>query len=369
MTRSTKLVFLHSSDELYGADRMLLEMVGAAAQDADVQVWLPDDLTHPSAPLCQELITRGVPVRHLDLPIMRRAYQNPRGIAALLGKSGRLLQELRRSRPDVVYCTTSAVLLAAPLARLARTPQVIGHFQEIWSGSDRYVLGLTARACHTLLSISQAVSNSLPKGLRARTIVVPNGTPEPDRVARLDSRIGELNFLVASRWNGWKGHRTLLTGWNLAGSPGRLVILGGPPPSGESVDVRELVAQLTRPESVSVVGEVTDPSAYIEAADVVVMPSDRPEPFGLVAIEAFARGRPVIASAAGGLLDIVTPQKDGWLFPPGDPQALATVLTGLTRDEVTAAGVQARETYLDRFTVSRFVERWRAAVAHDRYRT
>jgi glycosyltransferase involved in cell wall biosynthesis len=362
MTRPQRLIFLHSSDELYGADRMLLEMVAAAGVDTDVEVWLPNDLAHPATPLCEEMAARNVPVRHLALPVMRRAYQNPRGLAVLAMKSLRLVGLLRSARPDAVYCTTSAVLLAAPVARLARVPHVVGHFQEIWSRSDRTIIGLPARACHSLLSISEAVSRSLPRSVRSRTVVVPNGTPEPLRMVPLTGRSGALIFLVASRWNAWKGHQTLLAAWDLAGSPGRLVVLGGAPPSGESVDVVAVAAALERPESVSIVGEVTDPSGYIEAADVVIMPSDAPEPFGLVAIEAFARGRPVIASAAGGLLDIVTDGTDGWLFPPGDAAALAGVLSSLTRESVVSAGAQGRRTYEARFTVERFAQAWRAAV-------
>lgn len=362
-----RLIFIHSSDELYGADRMLLEMVSAAQGAAEVQVWLPNDLAHPSAPLCTELIARDVDVRHLDLPILRRAYQNPAGLLRLLRTAVALVRQLRAAKADVLYCTTSAALLAAPLGRLAGIPTVLGSIQEIWSGTDRYLLGAPARACSRLLSISGAVTRSLPVALRRRTTVVPNGTPEPAPTAALPGGDRPLTFLVASRWNGWKGHRTLLAAWELAGAPGRLVVLGGRPPSGEWVDIPTLVAGLSHPESVSIVGEVSDPAPHLAAADVVVMPSDRAEPFGLVAIEAFARGRPVIASAAGGLLDIVTDSRDGWLFPPGDVQQLAAVLGSLTPAAVAAAGAQARTTYEDRFTVGRFARNWRAAALPDRH--
>jgi glycosyltransferase involved in cell wall biosynthesis len=128
------------------------------------------------------------------------------------------------------------------------------------------------------------------------------------------------------------------------------------------VDVVGLVATLSEPESVSIIGEVTDPSSYFEAADVVVVPSDRPEPFGLVAIEAFARARPVIGSAAGGLMGIVSDGEDGWLFPNEDSDSLAQIFVGLSREAVTAAGNRARETYRSRFTIDRFVRRWRDVV-------
>ncbi|MGI3783734.1 MAG: glycosyltransferase family 4 protein, partial [Janthinobacterium lividum] len=263
---------------------------------------------------------------------------------------------------STVYCTSSATLLAAPVARLARVPRVVGHVQEIWSRADVAALSLPARCCGRLVAISGAAAGALPAGLARRTTVVPNGSPDPGPPVPLAGRTGDLRFVVASRWNGWKGHRTLLAAWDEAQAPGTLVVLGGAPASGERTDVPALVATLRTPGSVQVVGEVADPSPWLEAADVVLVPSDAPEPFGLVAIEALARARPVLASAGGGLVDIVTPEVDGWLFPPGDVAALAAVLRRLDRSTVTAAGVRARETYEARFTEREFARRWREVV-------
>lgn len=358
----TTILFIHPSDELYGADRMLLEVLEALPEGLSAEVWLPEDLEHPGSPLCEVLDSEGVPNRHVDLPVLRRAYRTPASLARLARRAQRLRRELRAAHPQMVYCTTSAAFIAAPVARMSGVPRIVGHLQEIWSASDRRVLSPLANYCDHLLAISGAVADEVTERVRRKTVVVPNATPTPPAFGSVASHRGPLRFLIASRWNSWKGHRTLLEAWDRLPDPGHLTILGGPPSSGESVDVRALVACLRRPDSVSVVGEVSDPSDYIDEADVVLMPSDHPEPFGLVAIEAFARGRPVVASAGGGLLDIVTAGANGWLFPPGDPVALADLLAALDRDAVTAAGMHARATYLDHFTGAAFAERWRRAM-------
>ncbi|MBE7190816.1 glycosyltransferase family 4 protein [Jatrophihabitans endophyticus] len=342
---------------------MLLTILDAVPQGIDVEVWLPTDLAHPAHPLCDELTRRGVEVRHVDLPILRRAYRKPRALAALLGRAVRLAGTLRSAAPDVVYCTSSAALPAALSARLARVPSVLGHVQEIWSRSDALVLTGLALLCRRLVAISSAAARSLPGPLQGRTRVVPNATVDPGSPHGLAGRDGPLHFLVASRWNGWKGHRTLLRAWELAGHPGRLTVLGGPPASGDAVDVRALVAALPDPASVDVVGEVSDASPYVAAADVMIVPSERPEPFGLVAIEAFAAARPVVASDAGGPADIVADGITGWLFPPGDAAALAVLLGRLTRAQVTEAGLRAREAFDAGYTVAGYVERWQRAFA------
>ena len=185
------LVFVHSSDELYGADRMLLEMVDAARADPRVtslEVWLPIDLDHPAPELslCGRLEERGVTVRHLDLPVLRRSYRTPAGIARLAARGARLLAELRRVRATTVYCTSSATLLAAPVARLAGVPCVVGHVQEIWTAADRSVLTPPARCCRQLVAVSEAAARSLPAGLVRRTTVVTNGSPDPGPPVPLD---------------------------------------------------------------------------------------------------------------------------------------------------------------------------------------
>ncbi len=228
---------------------------------------------------------------------------------------------------------------------MAGVRDVIGHLQEIWSGRERGVLALFALACARLIAISGPVADSVGDRLHARVRIVPNGTPPPDSRTDLREHSGPLTLLVASRWNAWKGHATLLDAWDRVQNDVRLTILGGPPPSGTAVDVPAMVERLRRPETVTVVGEVTDPSAYFDEADVILVPSDEPEPFGLVAIEAFARGRPVIASAGGGLRDIVRDGHDGWLFPARDAVKAGRPDRGLDRATVIAAGAAAYESY------------------------
>ncbi|KYH45867.1 glycosyltransferase family 4 protein [Branchiibius sp. NY16-3462-2] len=355
--RRRRLLFIHSSDELYGADRVLLDQILAIPNDVDVEVWLPDDLEHGAFPLCHRLEELGVSVHHLPLPIMRRAYQTPTGLLRLSARSASLVQRLHAHRPDVVYCTTSATFLAAPAARLAQIPHVIGHVHEMWSDMDRRILGPLARHCGQLLAISNAVVESLPPALRDRTVIVPNGTADPGTTQPVAGGIGPVTYLVASRWNAWKGYATLLEAWRHV-SEARLIVLGAAPPSGASTDVRALAAEVDHPETIEIVGEVEDISPYLERADVMIVPSEQPEPFGLVAIEAFARSRPVLASAAGGLLDIVTAERDGWFFPPGDAAALADLLKRIDRAEVARTGTAARATFEARFTSERYAADW-----------
>ena len=213
-------LFVHSSDELYGADRMLLEMVEALPSGVrdGAEVWLPQDLEHPAAPLCDVLARRGIEVRHEPLPILRRAYRRPSDLVRLSAQSLAVARRLRQVRPSTVYCTTSATFLMAPAARLAGVPEVVGHVQEIWSGSDVRVLAPLARAAHRLLAISGPVAASIPHHLHQRTHVVTNATPDPMEWHPVPTDERPLRYLVASRWTARKGHTHAAQG---VGSPGR----------------------------------------------------------------------------------------------------------------------------------------------------
>jgi glycosyltransferase involved in cell wall biosynthesis len=92
--------------------------------------------------------------------------------------------------------------------------------------------------------------------------------------------------------------------------------------------------------------------ACLRQAAYLVIPSTGVESFGLVAIEAFAAGTPVIASANGGLREIVVHGKTGFLVEPGNSEALARAIAFADDhpDEMKAMGQAARQVYLSRYT-------------------
>lgn len=355
-----RVVLIHSSDELYGADRILLHVATALTErlDVDVEVWLPNDVEHGPFPLCVELDKLGIAWEHRSLPIMRRAYMSPSGLPRLGRVAWSLWRALRKTPPDLVYLSSSACLIGAPVARLAGVSRRVVHVQERWEGRTATLLRTLARFTTARLSISQYVDGAT--GLTdPPAVVVVNCVDDARERATPDAveSVEPLRFLIASRWNGWKGHRTLLEAWEKAGSPGVLSVLGGPPAVGESVDVRAIVeSDLSDPESVRIIGEVHDIAPYLAAADVLVLPSDTPEPFGLVVIEAFSMEVPVVASRGGGPLEIIEDGKTGWFFEPADAENLSSVLNSLERESVERAGREARGAFESRFAPERYHE-------------
>jgi glycosyltransferase involved in cell wall biosynthesis len=144
-------------------------------------------------------------------------------------------------------------------------------------------------------------------------------------------------LLVIGRLVERKGVAEVITA--LRQLPGvELLIAGGP--SADSLEVDPEVQRLQRvaaaegvSDRVRFLGSVDRPEmpALIHSCDVVVAVPWY-EPFGIVPLEAMACGRPVVASAVGGLTDTVAPGRTGELVPPRDPDRLAQVLRELLAD-------------------------------------
>ena len=105
-------------------------------------------------------------------------------------------------------------------------------------------------------------------------------------------------------------------------------VAGVPPASGERIEFIPWRRQEDLP-------------ALYRSADICVVPSVGPEPFGIVTLEAMACGKPVVASNIGGLPSIVNEGAGGFLVPPGDPNALAARIRLLLLDKELRARMGA----------------------------
>jgi glycosyltransferase involved in cell wall biosynthesis len=139
----------------------------------------------------------------------------------------------------------------------------------------------------------------------------------------------------------------------------RGVIVGGVHRAGQRYYDRLLarVRELRLGDAIIVTGFRTDVPDVMHALDVVVHTSVRPEPFGRVILEGMLCGKPVVASAAGGVPELIEHGRTGLLVPPGDAAALADAIETLLGDTAvrTAMGEEARRATEDRFGLARHV--------------
>jgi glycosyltransferase involved in cell wall biosynthesis len=123
--------------------------------------------------------------------------------------------------------------------------------------------------------------------------------------------------------------------------------------------LRRLAADLGIADRVRFIGEQPQVADVLAALDVFVMPS-RHEGLGVAVLEAMAMSLPVVASAVGGIPEVVKPRETGLLVPPDDPAALAAALNELLRDVEKAKrmGVAGRERVLAEFSMEEMASRY-----------
>lgn len=125
--------------------------------------------------------------------------------------------------------------------------------------------------------------------------------------------------------------------------------------------LKSLLSRLAPQNSYKFVGFVgsDEVASLYSAASVYVLPSIH-EPFAYTLLEALACGSPVVASAVGGLPEIITNEGNGLLVEPKDPDALAAAITKLLDDEKLAKrlGRAGRETIESRFDLKVFADKF-----------
>jgi glycosyltransferase involved in cell wall biosynthesis len=154
--------------------------------------------------------------------------------------------------------------------------------------------------------------------------------------AELDTAEDAVVIIQVGRLDPLKGHRHCLEALaRLADVPGWVGWqVGGAQRPHEVRYLEELKAGTVRmgiAERIRFVGQRSDVTKLMAAADVYCQPNIRPDTFGITFIEALWAGLPVVTTAMGGALEIVD-SSCGVLVPPGDSVTLATTLRRLIQD-------------------------------------
>ncbi|MEU2201887.1 glycosyltransferase family 4 protein [Isoptericola sp. NPDC019482] len=193
--------------------------------------------------------------------------------------------------------------------------------------------------------LAQAMSDRLPPSLRDRVRVVRNGV-DSRRLTPSGRCAGDvLEVAFVGRTIPEKGPDVLLRAVGMLLRSGRrdvhVNVLGSTgfsatdPPTSYERELAVLASSLGASVTVRPFAPRDVVHETMRAADVVVVPSVWPEPFGLTALEGMAAGAAVVASDVGGLPEAVGDA--GILVPPGDAAALADALAALADDRARLA--------------------------------
>jgi glycosyltransferase involved in cell wall biosynthesis len=387
-----RVALLAASGQLGGAERMVLE----SARAWTAMGWSPAVVALEDGPLV--VAARGLGLDALALP-------PPRGLARLGDGGGsraatlvslasaalplpayvrRLARVLDDWGTDVVHSHGIKTHVLSTL--LPRRRRVIWHLHD-YVGARPLSAAILSRLAHRadlLIAVSQSVAADTRTWLRqGPPIAAVLNAVDTERfapggsVADLDTMAGlplapsgTVRIGLPATFATWKGHDEFLQAAASTPSTVRAYVIGGPVyrtrDSQWSADLlRRRIAALGLAGRAGLTGVVDDMPAVYRALDVVVHASTRPEPFGLVIVEAMACGRFVLATRTGGAAELFEPGVAGGAIDTASAATLGTALRQWLADPAGRAAIagRARAHVVGHFSRPIFAEALARAVA------
>lgn len=241
---------------------------------------------------------------------------------------------LRKTRPDIVHTQQGGDIYGRLAAKLLRIPVIVSTEQNINQDETPAVTALkrlTARWAAKIFAISEAVKIDAIKRYRLapdKLAIIYNGINIQkfnSRKIRKNNIASTLTFGTMGRLAPQKGQFVLISAWRRLKDKDIRCLIAGVGPLEKELDERIRYYGLT--DKINLVGPVSDSAGWLESLDAFVFPSLW-EGLGLVLLEAGLAGLPIIASAEGGITEIIDEQT-GWLVPAGDAEALAAKISWL----------------------------------------
>jgi glycosyltransferase involved in cell wall biosynthesis len=251
---------------------------------------------------------------------------------ALFLRDGKICTDCLGKTPwrGIVHrCYNSSALASAAVVNMIES----NRRRDTWSEVDAFI---TPSSHARSLFVAAGFDSS-------RICVKPNFVRDPGLAAVPPSK--SKTIVYAGRLSAEKGLRTLASAWDKI-SGGELMVIGNGPERESLAVPRVTFAGLL--DNAEVI-------RAIHNARALVLPSLCFETFGNAIVEAYACGRPVIASDIGALGEIVEHRRTGLKFEPGNTAQLSACLTEVLNDAALAdrLGENARSEYLARYTPRR----------------
>ncbi len=372
-----RLLFYNHTAQVSGAERMLaLILKRLNRSHFDPVVVCPE--AGPLPDLVRQTGTPWAAIPTLEARFCWRPEQLMSALDSFRIVIRRLRQQLLRLRPDLIHANSVRAGLAATAATIGLEIPVIWYLQDLL---PRHPLSSFIRICAAssgkvrLLAISEAVAANFrgSHGLLAQPIKVIHNAIELERFEAgqvdrqavrhelqldwYDPVIGIIGYLAPS-----KGQLELIRAFAkvLKWLPRAVLLIVGAPTFIQNCNyLLELVQTVNRlglAQRVRFVGPRDDIAEIMQALDLLVINS-RTEGFGLVAVEAMASGTPVLATATGGLPEIIHHGETGWLIRPGDEQALVEAIVQLGHQPELRArlAASAAKQAKARFSAERYI--------------
>lgn len=343
-----KILFVDHIAALGGAELSLLDLATAHAQTSKVLLF-QDGLLRERLELAGVQVTI-IPASKTMLNLRTSGGLNSLAtIPELWNMAGTIAQEAKGY--DLILANSQKAFIISALATLRGSPPIVWYLRDIITAKHfsrvnrRIAVFLANQFASKVLVNSQATGKAFVAagGKQDLLDVVYNGfdsrrfdtvTIQDINKVRSQLSIGNAPLVgLFSRFSYWKGQHLLLKA--VEELPQVHVILVGKALFGEEDYVSELKDLANKPElqgRIHWLGFRNDIPTLMKACDIIVHTSTEPEPFGRVIVEGQLAQKAVVASAAGGALEIINDGITGYLFASGDAIALRQKIQKLISD-------------------------------------
>lgn len=323
------ILYLHAGAEMYGADKVLLELVSRL----DKEKFRPIVILPCEGPLVDKLKEKNIIVDIIPYPILRRKYFNLKGIINYTLNyfyySHKLKKVVDDKKIDIVHVNTFAVLQGVYLKLFSRI-KLIWHIHEIIT-TPKF---LNTLLCNLALLFSDkvvTVSEATKQNIKSRNtnnnklMVIYNGVDNniynpQNEYEYLKSLYHIPNNAITigmiGRVNSWKGQKDFVKAVDpiLKKYSNVYGIMVGGVFEGEEYRMTELSELISYSENANrlIVSDFRkDPQNVHNMFDIFVLPSTNPDPLPTVVLEAMASKKPIIAYAHGGVCEMVKNNYNG----------------------------------------------------------
>jgi len=267
-----------------------------------------------------------------------------------LWRNAHILRRLIRARGvDIVHARSRAPAWSGYWAARSTGTPFVTTFHGAYAESNRFKRAYNAIMARgrPVIAISEFIRDLVRERYGVpddRIVTIPRGVDVSmfaeegvgnERLIELIGRWGLIDdprriILMPGRLTRWKGGESLIDAAarlkEIRGPDFVVLMVGDEGGGGFGAHLRRRIERIGVGDVVSLTGGTEDMVAAYKISSVVVSASIEPEAFGRVIIEAQAMSRPVAAADHGGARETVSKGISGWLYPPGDAEALARIL-------------------------------------------
>jgi L-malate glycosyltransferase len=343
-----KILFYNHQGKVSGAERIILLIL----KRLDRSLFTPVMVCPATDTMHEETAKLGIPcikINQFDARFTLRPDKLIRYFFSFSQTLRRFRDALRREKPDLIHANTIRSGLVATAASVGLKIPVIWHLHDELKDHPISTLIRVFAACFNRIRL-MPVSEATGKTFRGRFLqffgkhlqeqVIHNGVEleafkfDENSREQIRHELGlsndELVFGTVGQITPRKGQLELLHTFAKVQKelPSKLLIIGAPIFNQDELyleELREAVKDLGIEASVKFLGSRSDIGAIMQSLDALIINS-KSEALVLVAIEAMACRTPIISTDVGGIREIITHKKNGWLVPFGDEVALTEAL-------------------------------------------